>query len=76
MLKKIYFETDGRQSDQRNGIKTYQNFEYDTETNELTFVDNLMDEIKKINMGKAILKESSTTTPSSSTPSGDTNPEP
>ena len=39
MLKKIYFTVDGRQSDQRNGIKVYQDFEYDTTTNELKLVD-------------------------------------
>lgn len=57
MLKKIYFTVDGRQSDQRNGIKVYQDFEYDTTTNELKLVDRFNDQKKEFSIGTTLVTE-------------------
>ena len=53
MKKLLYFTIDGRESDQRNGIKVYQEFQYDTETGELKFIDKSKDETKELSLGSA-----------------------
>lgn len=60
MIKEVFFTVDGRESDERNGIKKYQNFTYDTTTKELKFVDIFEDETKEISLGTAVLTKDNT----------------
>ena len=62
MIKEVFFTVDGREHhDERNGMTMmYQNFEYDTTTKELKFIDMFNGQTKEISLGTAVLTEDNT----------------
>ena len=62
MIKEVFFTVDGREHhDERNGMKMmYQNFEYDTTTKELKFIDVFDGQTKEISLGTAVLTQDNT----------------